>query len=590
MQILTFIVCLIFPAFLFDVNLHYSIGNYGAYIGPANAVMGGHLPLVDIHCQYGLSYLIFAFVFKFLLPLSYTAAAAIVSFLDVVFYVIYLLIIRKISKENISIIALGLLTLLFFKLVLPYNIVYTPSVAGFRFIPPLLLLFALTTLPERRILNLWTSVALLLCILWSFEVLLYGVITYAAFIIFYGLLNKEGMRKITKYIGILAVACLGVHMLLALLLSALGNGKFPDYLVYFDMIGAHTESTGKESWSWSALVDPTWLIWVLFFTVYALVLIYSLQCITKGKAMYKSFCADERFLKIIFPAAILGILEMTYFLGRSIWAVLFCTSFPFFIIIIASIANLWEKRSNLVKDKKSQHSLFYASIVITMFLIIPAMTGFIVDRFAQPFKPASSNSTLLRTFWGKEAFASNITQSPLGNMVKKKDDKWKVDFTGYPDWYREQFEEAKIMMDRWMYNEHDVLMFLPQTTELLFLSAKVHKYPISNNVNDQLSNRLIRKIVNSEVSISEGDVIVTTDAISRLASEAVSSPPVTVGKIYNLPAGHGHWWKTDYLILHKIMQSWDLHIVDKSKHIIVCRVTKKNSRLSSADIFRLSLE
>ncbi len=53
--------------------------HYTAYLGPANAVAAGRIPLVDVFCQYGQSYLIYLLALEWL-PWTY-GAAALVTFI-----------------------------------------------------------------------------------------------------------------------------------------------------------------------------------------------------------------------------------------------------------------------------------------------------------------------------------------------------------------------------------------------------------------------------------------------------------------------------------------------------------------------------
>ncbi|MEY3182919.1 MAG: hypothetical protein RLZ35_904 [Pseudomonadota bacterium] len=51
------------PLLLFNIPSSFDLIHYDAYIGPAIAVLHGKIPLIDVFCQYGLSYLLFTLVF-----------------------------------------------------------------------------------------------------------------------------------------------------------------------------------------------------------------------------------------------------------------------------------------------------------------------------------------------------------------------------------------------------------------------------------------------------------------------------------------------------------------------------------------------
>ena len=70
------------PILLFDVVNDFDVEHYNAYVAPAIAVLHGKIPLIDVFCHYGFSYLLFTLVFMFL-PNNYAVLGAVVSGLNV---------------------------------------------------------------------------------------------------------------------------------------------------------------------------------------------------------------------------------------------------------------------------------------------------------------------------------------------------------------------------------------------------------------------------------------------------------------------------------------------------------------------------
>src|SRR5262245_35679588 len=114
------------------------IVHYSAYLGPLHLFRQGGWPLVEVFSQYGLSFLAYL-PLGFLLPFNYAAAALItnvfnIAMLLVAFAIIYTLVGRCKFALPVSATLILLVWLSF-----PYNVGYTPSVFGVRWLPTLAL-------------------------------------------------------------------------------------------------------------------------------------------------------------------------------------------------------------------------------------------------------------------------------------------------------------------------------------------------------------------------------------------------------------------------------------------------------------------
>ena len=111
----------------------FETSHYSAYLGPFHLFRQGGWPLVDVFSQYGLSFLAYL-PLGFLLPFNYAAAALVtnvfhIAMLFVAFAIIYTLVGR--CKFVLPVSAIILVVWLSF----PYNVSYTPSVFGVRWLP-----------------------------------------------------------------------------------------------------------------------------------------------------------------------------------------------------------------------------------------------------------------------------------------------------------------------------------------------------------------------------------------------------------------------------------------------------------------------
>ena len=130
------------PILLFSIQGSYDLDHYDAFIGPAIAVMHGQIPLYDVFQQYGLSYLIFAGAFTYL-PNTYAVAASIVSVINIIFYILYLFILRELIRSPKQFALIGITSIfgIYFCSLSSPNIL--PSGIGLRYLPALFYLFYL---------------------------------------------------------------------------------------------------------------------------------------------------------------------------------------------------------------------------------------------------------------------------------------------------------------------------------------------------------------------------------------------------------------------------------------------------------------
>ncbi len=61
-----------------------------------------------------------------------------------------------------------------------------------------------------------------------------------------------------------------------------------------------------------------------------------------------------------------------------------------------------------------------------------------------------------------------------------------------------------------------MLLFTPQDTPLLFLSRRVHQFPISNAVNDDLSPSLTDRILHAPVTLRAGEPVFIARDLNQL--------------------------------------------------------------------------
>lgn len=152
---------------------------YSEWVGPANAVLAGGVPMVDAISLYGvLDYLVYAAAFKFIVPPSFFAADAVTVALNALAVVLAIVICLKAARNRF----LVLIVIAAIVPALPWIWIAHPAGSAARFAAPMLLLLALAWLRPGRTLSWATIAAMVVCGLWSWEVLLWATLAYTAFL------------------------------------------------------------------------------------------------------------------------------------------------------------------------------------------------------------------------------------------------------------------------------------------------------------------------------------------------------------------------------------------------------------------------
>ena len=159
----------------FDTTLTFDYTHYYAYIGPAAAVCAGRPAMIDSFSQYGfLPFQLIAIYFTLIGASSFTAMAILINLFNILYYILFLLIIRKIVNNKVIAYSGGILFLILFNYGV-YNMNITPSVSGYRFLPPLLVLLCLCYLSKSKYKYLILTIVVILNSFWSLETFVFFI-------------------------------------------------------------------------------------------------------------------------------------------------------------------------------------------------------------------------------------------------------------------------------------------------------------------------------------------------------------------------------------------------------------------------------
>lgn len=494
---------------LFDIDLVFDYLHFGAYVGPANAVAGGRAPLVEIQSQYGLNYLLFSAVFDWLPPRSYYSAAIVVGLVNTVFYLIFLGILFRVLRSAALACIGGLLMLFVYKALLPYNISITPSVAGFRFMPPLLLVLALVHLPRHRNFTGFSVLATVLCALWSAEAIFFGLLTYLAAVSANNLVGRRGFGVMVRDVVLILSVPFVSHLVLSGGLFAIFD-RPPRYDFYLSLIGRYR----FDDIGWLMPISPWFLTWGLPALAYFLVFALALRQFVM-RPDDRTPGSDVWLVRYLFPLAALGSLEAACYVSRSIPAILVTVSFPFLILMLAAIDRFVVAPPVGVRRWTSLRASF-AAVALGVFAL---GGGIVVDQFAQPYDVAGANATLIRRCFTPKGCDLADIFSEFGEKLATPSIFQHYDGEAMGTWPALDLRRAREVTD--LVHAHGleggrIVIFMPEATPVMVYTRTVHRFPVSNNLNDQLSRPIMLNILMSPVELDEGELVFALADESKL--------------------------------------------------------------------------
>ena len=380
---------------LFDVYMMIDSASYAPYVAPAFLVASGQRPMIDVFSQYGPNFLIFAAAFK-VLPASFFTVAALVALLNILMYLTFVGIAVNIARNRTVVFVVSVCVVLFIHSAHLYNINYTPSVFAMRFLPPLLLVYALSLLRAGRLFSIPSILALALCSLWAVETAVFGVAAYFAFVALDCIGNRRPISYSLGAFGLIFAVPAFLHICVWVGYQ-IAFGLSPDYSTYFQLVFVHLEETDAVALPqgrWTLLIEPGMRVWVLFGFAYATVLALA------AHLSLRRFSHGERFSRInpvLAAISVLGILMLYYYIGRSATPILMFISLPVFLIFVAlvdwAVSGLFDKQGDAPPDAEGTA----AKVTLLIFLIaFPLMGGVFADKFFRPYSQHLSNSTALR--------------------------------------------------------------------------------------------------------------------------------------------------------------------------------------------------
>jgi hypothetical protein len=535
------IACLM-PFAMMDADVSYDTLHYTAYLAPATAVLNGRIPLVDVFCQYGLSYLAYAFAFIFL-PRTYHVAALVTTLFNACFTLCFILILRKLVTHRIAFIALAITLPFWFWLFYQWNINRVPSHGGLRYLPLCLVALSLVYLPHRAAFSPWSIAAVAFAWLWSFESFVYSTLLYSAYLTVRASVGVASPRVAMRGIASSLLKLFGLLVALALVVVVayeLILGTPPRFDLYLSMVLAYV---GPNPFMDYTYLEPGFYAWVPILAAY-----FAGACLV-GRHLFRATGNDTTFVQRLTVVVIIGLAFGAYCIISTQAFILKVALLPF------AILSYWAVE-RAIRCRTHGYLLSISEVgILPMFVLLAfLLAGVSVSNFGGPIIYGYANTAALRHLVSEgRPWPANIEDrldrpcgtddivdsqavcSPVANNMGPTD-----------------LDEFGAMIARWQVNDPALLTLHPGDAVVSAFFQKPQMLPFSMSYVDGFSPELFadiesrsRKLI--ETGLSDGQTIIITRDLAALN-------------------------ELEWAVLTDLSQHWALEQVDQTEHLAVYRL------------------
>ncbi|SME98915.1 hypothetical protein SAMN06265365_107221 [Tistlia consotensis] len=505
-------VALVFALLLYDDQSFIEWAHYTAYVGPALHALHGGVPMVEVYSQYGLLPWALLTTAYHWLPQTYGSAAMIVRFVTVLWYLslpltVYRLVAHKPAALLLA--SVGLLWIICFH-IYALNMNALPSTQGYRYLLPSLAVAWLAWVPEGRRRDLGLFLLALVGSLWSIEATAYVAGPPIAFALLTAVCDRSLLPFARTLLTVVAGIAVG-HAGLAAFLQ-ITYGRWPDYgpmlggLAFFE-----PRQDGQHS-LWSEPIPYGFGLWMPMAGIFFVALAMPVRDALAGRIRH------PRAWSLV-PASVLGIGELSYFVGRSHATTLGLALMPFLTVAIVGIDALVERWRRAPARTLRAERLLVA-------LAIAGCAAFAMERFLRPYDPGKTNASILRHCFTeagcapatvvrrivdatKEKAADLDLADPKNALVAKNEFLARVrEAERLVEAYAPDQERVGLLVDTGNYS----FVGVPTLADL----DKWYAWPINSPVNDGQTPAVARRIVAS-ARPSDGEILIIDKKRDELA-------------------------------------------------------------------------
>jgi hypothetical protein len=482
--------------FAFSLNTFHFLTN----VSPAVQALHGGTLMVDTFSQYGPGPVWVTLIGFLLLEPSFPAAGVVVQIHNLCFYALFLICLYRMTEHKLPALLLGFISITILlagwwggKL----NMNSVPSALGLRYLPNILMVAALSALPERRRHSKSTLFAGFLSALWSVETLIGTVGIQLGFLLMLNFKERSPLRGLRDLSGVIVPIVAAVAVTSAVTLSL--AGELPRYDIYLQFLTRYNMLSDYWSIAASGLFWAWTPVFVAVFLVLALAWIRIFAPSKEPIAL-----SDHLLFYRYVPMAILTSFTASYYVGRSVNFTLIIALLPFCALLIPALLrfagivrrDVWPMR---------------AAVLVPTFVLVWAMSfsALAIFRDTSPYSFVF-NEVRREGQFSQRALASSLERSLQKRPVLEKD-------IGH----QYLFDEHGVVRDgiraieMFAADYNRVAIFLGllgphcvASDVALLYANKGHRWPISYTFSDELLIQLSDLIVATPIDLRDGEIVI----------------------------------------------------------------------------------
>jgi hypothetical protein len=509
--------------FYFDFSLNIDVFHYLGNVGPALHVLHGGTPMVDTFSVYGPGPVITTLVGLKIGPTTFGTAQITVQVFNFAFYALWLVCLYRMSRLKLPALLLGFLSVAVFLALYAHgyqNVNDAPSILGFRYLPALGMVLALSCLRPPRRFSWFTALSTCIAGLWGLETLIGTLGVHVAFLGLLALCDRAPFRLLSD--GIKALLPAAAAVALMTLATFLRAGTLPDFGTYLQVHAAYNMLLEP----WAVLANPMFYGWMAMLLAIFVVLNDAWMRLLSPPA-HTTVLDDAALFYRFVPMTMLLIVQASYFAGRSIDATLDLAIFPFCALAIpAALACV----AAFVAEKGPVRLLALIPVAIGVWVMIFTSLSLFRENYSTIVRPcqnaghcASAPYSLLLHECRDHGHCSPAAIARAWNETLHK--RAVIERVGSPvtDWAldtRGVVRDAVAMMETWAGAEPTVTVLLGNAlgetagdeaaSELaLMYAGKWHRWPRSSTLSDRLrfGPALAQRMAKAPVQLHEGELV-----------------------------------------------------------------------------------
>lgn len=546
----TLLGCL-FPFLLIDPNLSYDALHYTAYLGPSSLISSGRIPLIDVFSQYGQSYLVY-FLGMYFLPKNYHAAALVTSILNVAMLVLSVIILRRFIRNNLTFLILAITLPFFYWMIYHYNPNGTPSHGGLRYLPVYMLAATLVWMKISKIFTLSSVFSLFLSFAWSFEAAIYSIFIYQSFILIKVLQNSSNIKGFFKLFisyNLKFIALVAVFLSLVILTYLATVGGIPRYDLYLSLVLSYVGSNSFIDYSWFQEGFYTWVpILAGYFTVICLI----------SRQFYLNKDKNSQWIREACVLFSLGISVGIYLLMSTQTFILKPVLLPIYLLLYWGLGRIIEYRRDGTVLNISILGL--GPVFIFLWFVLGGTSFGNFFEYPNPTTTPTLLGSIINKGQGSTLIFHDAITSFCESPTRKGDVCNKTDRTRGDIYSDPQFEELKVLLERWQSNSPTLMTFSPMDTIMQVYYQKPHLFPLSFSYVDGFSPELFGYIVDRSKKIIANDI---HDGQTIVIADNLDS-------LNNL----------QWALLTEISYKWNLEKIDELGNLSVYKFINKSQKVN----------